>query len=112
MKSNIPWSVKGIDPEAREAAKVAARKAGMTLGEWLNSLILQSGELPEGFEHLEGLLDEEGTDDDDDSGNEGKDPDEELEARINNLTRKLDQSDRQAAVSGIDEFDRASRQHH
>ena len=52
MKSNIPWSVKGIDPEAREAAKVAARRAGMTLGEWLNSLILQSGELPEGLAQL------------------------------------------------------------
>ena len=60
MKSNIPWSVKGIDPEAREAAKMAARKAGMTLGEWLNSLILQSGELPEGLaQQLQGLLEEE-----------------------------------------------------
>ena len=44
MKPNVPWSVKGIDPEAREAAKMAARRAGMTLGEWLNSLILQGGE--------------------------------------------------------------------
>jgi localization factor PodJL len=34
-----PWSVKGIDPEAREAAKLAARRAGMTLGEWLTQTI-------------------------------------------------------------------------
>ncbi|PZF78696.1 hypothetical protein DK847_02515 [Aestuariivirga litoralis] len=31
--------MKGIEPEAREAAKLAARKAGLTLGEWLNSVI-------------------------------------------------------------------------
>ena len=46
MKPGIPWSVKGIEPEVREAAKHAARKAGMTLGEWLNTVILdQSDEL-------------------------------------------------------------------
>lgn len=41
MKSGIPWSVKGIEPEVREAAKDAARRSGLTLGEWLNSLILE-----------------------------------------------------------------------
>ncbi len=44
MKPGIPWSVKGIEPEAREAAKYAARRSGMTLGEWLNSLILEQAE--------------------------------------------------------------------
>ena len=39
MKPGIPWSVKGIEPKAREAAKLAARRAGLTLGEWLNSVI-------------------------------------------------------------------------
>jgi localization factor PodJL len=39
MKPGIPWSVKGIDSEAREAAKHAARRSGMTLGEWLNTVI-------------------------------------------------------------------------
>lgn len=39
MKSNVPWSVKGIDPEARVVAKEAARKAGMTLGEWMTTMI-------------------------------------------------------------------------
>jgi localization factor PodJL len=44
MKPGIPWSVKGIEPEARVVAKRAARRAGITLGEWLNSVILdQSG---------------------------------------------------------------------
>ncbi|PZN98898.1 MAG: hypothetical protein DCF30_12970 [Hyphomicrobiales bacterium] len=31
----MPWSVKGVDPRTRDAAKAAARRAGMTLGEWL-----------------------------------------------------------------------------
>src|SRR4029079_10732067 len=39
MKPGIPWSVKGIDSEAREAAKHAARRSGVTLGEWLNTVI-------------------------------------------------------------------------
>lgn len=34
-----PWSVKGIDSETREAAKTAARRAGVTLGTWLNQAI-------------------------------------------------------------------------
>ena len=44
MKPGIPWSVKGIEPETREAAKEAARRSGMTLGEWLNSKILDSAD--------------------------------------------------------------------
>ncbi len=44
MKPGIPWSVKGIEPEVREAAKHAARRAGMTLGEWLNTVILDQND--------------------------------------------------------------------
>src|SRR5262245_10251960 len=44
MKPGIPWSVKGIDAETREAAKESARRAGMTLGAWLNALILDQSE--------------------------------------------------------------------
>lgn len=39
MTSKSPWSVKGVEPEAREAAKIAARRAGMTVGEWLSHTI-------------------------------------------------------------------------
>ena len=45
MSSGAPWSVKGIDPQAREVAKELAARAGMTLGEWLNRSILE-GEAP------------------------------------------------------------------
>jgi hypothetical protein len=44
--SGAPWSVKGIDPKAREVAKDLARRSGMTLGEWLNHVILED-DLPE-----------------------------------------------------------------
>ena len=44
MSSAGPWSVKGIDPKAREVAKDLARRSGMTLGEWLNQMIIEGGE--------------------------------------------------------------------
>jgi len=43
MRPAVPWSVKGIEPEAREAAKQAARRAGLTLGAWLNQMIMDQG---------------------------------------------------------------------
>ena len=41
MKFGVPWRAKGIRPEARETAKEAARRSGMSLDDWLNSVILQ-----------------------------------------------------------------------
>ena len=41
MTAAGPWSVKGIDPKAREIAKDLARRSGMTLGEWLNQMIIE-----------------------------------------------------------------------
>ena len=45
MTQRGPWSVKGIDSRAREAAREAAREEGMTLGAYLNKLILEDGTL-------------------------------------------------------------------
>jgi localization factor PodJL len=39
MNSRVSWSVDGIDPSVRERAEAAARRAGMSLNEWLNSTI-------------------------------------------------------------------------
>ncbi|MGE0181381.1 MAG: hypothetical protein AB7F91_03895 [Parvularculaceae bacterium] len=44
MKSNAPWSVKGIERDARETAKAAAQREGMTVGEWLNQIIYNAGD--------------------------------------------------------------------
>jgi localization factor PodJL len=39
MNSRVSWSVGGIDPSVRERAEAAARRAGMSLNEWLHSTI-------------------------------------------------------------------------
>lgn len=41
MSERGPWSVKGIDQRARAVARDAARLEGITLGEYLNKLILE-----------------------------------------------------------------------
>lgn len=42
MNSRVSWSVEGIDPSVRERAEAAARRAGMSLNDWLNSSIGES----------------------------------------------------------------------
>jgi len=39
MNSRVSWSVEGIDPSVRERAEAAARRAGMSLNDWLTSTI-------------------------------------------------------------------------
>ncbi len=39
MKSGGPWNLRGLRPETREAARDAAHRSGMSVGEWLNSVI-------------------------------------------------------------------------
>jgi len=52
VSAAAPWSVKGIDPKAREIAKDLARRSGMTLGEWLNSMIMDEPDEDEGVTPL------------------------------------------------------------
>src|SRR2546421_8623643 len=39
MNSRVSWGVEGIDSSVRERAEAAARRAGMSLNDWLNSTI-------------------------------------------------------------------------
>jgi localization factor PodJL len=39
MNSRVSWSVDDIDPSVRERAEAAARRAGMSLNDWLNSTV-------------------------------------------------------------------------
>ncbi len=55
MKSNAPWSVKGIERDARETAKEAAKREGMTVGEWLNQMIYTAGDPESSGGNVEGL---------------------------------------------------------
>lgn len=50
MNSAMSWSVKGIEPDVREAAKLAARKSGLTLGQWLNSMIRDTADQRSGVD--------------------------------------------------------------
>jgi len=42
MQPDLPWNVAGIPPEARDAARAAARREGLSVGEWLTRRILRS----------------------------------------------------------------------
>jgi localization factor PodJL len=42
MTSGVPWQVEGIRPQARDTAQEAARRSGMSVGEWLDSVISDS----------------------------------------------------------------------
>src|SRR5947208_955035 len=46
MNSRVSWSAEGIDPSVRERAEAAARRAGMSFNDWLNSNL---GEAPPDF---------------------------------------------------------------
>src|SRR3954465_2208617 len=39
MNSRVSWSAEGIDPSVCDRAEAAARRAGMSLNDWLNSSI-------------------------------------------------------------------------
>jgi localization factor PodJL len=47
MNSRVSWSAESIDPSVREKAAAAARRAGMSLNDWLNSTSTDSA--PAGF---------------------------------------------------------------
>jgi len=78
MKLGVPWSVKGIRPEARETAKEAARLSGVSLGEWLNAVIIQQAE-------EEGVQAPSLDDDDDGDGIAT------VHARLDDITRRIEQ---------------------
>jgi localization factor PodJL len=47
MKSAASWNIEGVAPQARETAREAARRAGLSVGEWLNTAIVDSaGDVP------------------------------------------------------------------
>ena len=79
MKFGVPWSVKGIRPEARETAKEAARRSGVSLGEWLNSVIIEQA-AQEGVQALS-LVDEDSDSEEISTVNQ----------RLDDLTRRIEQ---------------------
>ena len=62
MKSGGPWNLRGLRPETREVARDAARRSGVSVGEWLNSVIRQDDD----DDHGEPMRSADYDDDDDD----------------------------------------------
>ena len=56
MSAAAPWSVKGIEPKAREIAKDLARRSGMTLGEIRHRLADRFRIEPGSTMHVNGQL--------------------------------------------------------
>src|ERR1700680_23126 len=44
MSASVPWSVNAVEPEAWAAAREAARRSGMSVGEWLEAAIRENAE--------------------------------------------------------------------
>lgn len=84
MKLGIPWRAKGVRPNPREAAKEAARRAGMSVGEWLNTVIHDSAD-------EEGRVSRRGYNEDD------GDQLFAVHERLNELTRQLERLHRAPA---------------
>ena len=89
MSAVAPWSVKGIDPKAREIAKDLARRSGLTLGDWLNQRI----------------LDESGGDDAMEASPIASDELADLKDVLGRLSEQVDTAERRStlAISGIDQ---------
>jgi localization factor PodJL len=77
MKFGAQWSVKGIRPEARETALEAARRSGMSLGDWLNSVILNTASQP-------------GPDSDDHYDEGGGEDVTAVQSRLDDLSRRVE----------------------
>ena len=100
MSSSGPWSVKGIDPRARARAKTAARREGLTLGEWINRVILDGSDPsnPQWDDALEAYPGFGG------GSALSEEDDRLLRAMVNRLTERVESSEKLSArtLSGID----------
>lgn len=92
MASRGPWSVKGIDMKAREAALQAARSEGVTLGEYLNRILLEDEQAAQ-------------TAPVSDSSSGGNTAPRDDESLLERLVRRLDAAETRStlAVTGIDQ---------
>jgi localization factor PodJL len=103
--------VKGIDPKAREIAKDLARRSGMTLGEWLNSMIIEDGDQDEGFtplsrrSHAAESFERRGRTRRVDDAYGSDDSWQRLEASVDAIAARLEAAERRStvAIQGVDQ---------
>lgn len=112
MSAAAPWSVKGIEPRAREIAKDLARRSGMTLGEWLNTMIMEDGDDEEGVvplsrrPHAADSYERRGRSRRvDDAYGAGDEPWQRLSASIDAIAGRLEAAERRStvAIQGVDQ---------
>ncbi|HEY0600072.1 MAG TPA: hypothetical protein VGD32_08225, partial [Brevundimonas sp.] len=112
MSAAAPWSVKGIEPRAREIAKDLARRSGMTLGEWLNTMIMEDGDDEEGVvplsrrPHAADSYERRGRSRRvDDAYGGGEEPWQRLSASIDAIAARLEAAERRStvAIQGVDQ---------
>lgn len=111
MSGAAPWSVKGIEPRAREVAKDLARRSGMTLGEWLNQMIMEGDEedgyvpLPRRAHAAESIDRRTRRRRLDDVYARGDDQLERALAAVDALTERMEAAERRStlAISGVDQ---------
>lgn len=111
MSAAAPWSVKGIEPRAREIAKDLARRSGMTLGEWLNTMIMEDGDdesvvplsrRPHAADSYERRSRSRRVDD---AYGGGEEPWQRLSASIDAIASRLEAAERRStvAIQGVDQ---------
>lgn len=112
MSAAAPWSVKGIEPRAREIAKDLARRSGMTLGEWLNTMIMEDGDDEEGVvplsrrPHAADSYERRGRSRRvEDAYGAGEEPWQRLSASIDAIASRLEAAERRStvAIQGVDQ---------
>ncbi len=112
MSAAAPWSVKGIEPRAREIAKDLARRSGMTLGEWLNTMIMEDGDDEEGVvplsrrPHAAESYERRGRSRRvDDAYGASEEPWQRLSASIDAIAGRLEAAERRStvAIQGVDQ---------
>ena len=88
MNRAAAWSVRGVGRETRDAAQEAARRAGMSLGEWLDEVIAdqaaEQGVDPQDFDEEDKL--------------------EAISDRLSSLSRRRDRPARDERHEGRDEY--------
>jgi len=112
VSAAAPWSVKGIEPRAREIAKDLARRSGMTLGEWLNTMIMEDGDDEEGVvplsrrPHAADSYERRGRSRRvDDAYGAAEEPWQRLSASIDAIASRLEAAERRStvAIQGVDQ---------
>jgi len=115
MRPDLPWNVAGISTEAREAARAAARREGLSVGEWLTRRIV-SGLSDQAYSDMSQLRPEWRTDYRSEPERQRRDSDamldrvskseaetaevyRRIEDQLRNMARRLDASERSQTES-------------